>query len=202
MTVLFTVWGYDVTVIEFASVILAFLAIALGIRGTRWTWPLYFLSSLLYGWLFAEFDLFASAAMQLIFMAAAIWGWFSWGREGVEVPGRLTPSRRVAGVVGVVALWALVAPVLQSIGGAATWGDAFMLVGSLAGQVLMVLRKIETWPVWIAVNTVGTVLYASQGLCFTSLFYAVLIGMAITGWRAWTMRASTPASVAPAVAHG
>ena len=47
MTVLFTVWGYDVTVIEFGSVILAFLAIGLGIRGTRWTWPLYFLSSLL-----------------------------------------------------------------------------------------------------------------------------------------------------------
>ena len=43
-------------------------------RGTRWAWPLYFLSSLLYGWLFTEVDLFASAATQLIFMAAAIWG--------------------------------------------------------------------------------------------------------------------------------
>jgi len=202
MTVLFTVWGYDVTVIEFASVILAFLAIALGIRGTRWTWPLYFLSSLLYGWLFVEFDLFASAAMQLIFMAAAIWGWFSWGRDGVEVPGRLPPAWRAAGAAGVLALWALLAPLLQSIGGAATWGDAFMLVGSLAGQLLMVLQKIDAWPVWIAVNTVGTVLYASQGLYFTSLFYAVLIGMAVTGWRAWSARAAAHAVAAPAVARG
>ena len=72
MTVLFTVWGYDLTVIECAAVVLAFLAIGLGIRGTRWSWPFYFLSSLLYGWLFAEFDLFASATLQLIFMAAAI----------------------------------------------------------------------------------------------------------------------------------
>ena len=202
MTVLFTVWGYDVTVIEFASVILAFLAIALGIRGTRWAWPLYFLSSLLYGWLFVEFDLFASAAMQLIFMGAAIWGWFSWGREGVEVPGRLDPVRRAVGLAAVVALWALVAPLLQRIGGAATWGDAFMLVGSLAGQLLMVAKKIETWAVWIAVNTVGTLLYASQGLYFTSLFYAVLIGMAITGWRAWSRRAAEPEVAASAVARG
>ena len=200
MTVLFTVWGYDVTIIEFVSVILALLAIALGIRGTRWTWPFYFLSSLLYGWLFVEFNLFASAAMQLIFMTAAIWGWFSWGSEGAEVPTRLTPAARIRGGIAVVVLWALLAPLLQRIGGAATWGDAFMLVGSIAGQLLMVLQKIEAWPVWIAVNTVGAVLYASQGLYFTSLFYAVLVPMAVTGWRAWSSRAS--AHVAQAGAGG
>lgn len=198
MTVLFTVWGYDLTVIEFASVILAFLAIGLGIAGTRWTWPPYFLSSLLYGWLFVEFDLFASAAMQLIFMAAAIWGWFSWGREGARLPGRLSPAIRIRGAVAVVVAWALLAPLLQRIGGVATWGDAFMLVGSIAGQLLMVARKVEAWPTWIAVNTVGAVLYASQGLYFTSLFYATLIAMAVTGWRAWSARA---ANAAPLPAH-
>ena len=198
---LFTVWGYGVTVIEFASVILAFIAVALGIRGTRWAWPFYFVSSLLYGWLFLEFDLPASAAMQLIFMAAAIWGWFSWGREGADVPTRLTPTARIRGGIAVVVLWALLAPLLQRIGGVATWGDAFMLVGSIAGQLLMVLQKIEAWPVWIVVNTVGTVLYASQGLYFTALFYAVLIPMAVTGWRAWSARASTHAAQAQAPAR-
>ena len=201
MSVLFTLWGYDVTAVEFASVITAFLAIALGIQGTRWTWPFYFISSLLYGWLFVQFHLFASAAMQLIFMAAAVWGWFSWGREGARTPGRLTAAMRMRGAVGVVILWALAVPLLQSIGGAATWGDAFMLVGSLAAQVLMVLQKTETWPVWIAVNTVGTVLYASQGLYFTSLFYAVLILMAIAGWRAWSGREGSPADEASAAAR-
>jgi len=201
MSVLFTLWGYDVTAVEFASVITAFLAIALGIQGTRWTWPFYFISSLLYGWLFVQFHLFASAAMQLIFMAAAVWGWFSWGREGARTPSRLTAAMRMRGAVGVLVLWALAVPLLQSIGGAATWGDAFMLVGSLAAQVLMVLQKTETWPVWIAVNTVGTVLYASQGLYFTSLFYAVLILMAIAGWRAWSGREGSPAVEASAAAR-
>ncbi len=190
MTVLFTLWGYDVTVLEFTSVILAFIAIGLGIVGTRWTWPPYFLSSLLYAWLFAEYHLFASASMQAIFMVAAIWGWFSWGSEGARVPGRLTTRTRVVGVVGIVVLWALLAPLLRRIGGAATWGDAFMLVGSVAGQLLMVLQKVDAWPVWIAVNTVGAVLYFSQGLYFTSVFYAVLVVMAVTGWRAWSARAA------------
>lgn len=202
MTVLFSVWGYAVTVLELCAVITSLLAIGLGIKGTRWTWPLYFLAGLLYGWLFVGFDLFASAAMQLIFLAAAVWGWFSWGREGVRIPGRLTPAGRAGGAVAVIALWAVVAPFLQSIGGAATWGDAFMLVGSLAGQLLMVLQKMETWPTWIAVNTVGAVLYASQGLYFTSLFYAVLIMMAVAGWRTWSARASNGVPAAPLAAHG
>ncbi len=193
MTVLVTVWGYDLTVIECAAVLLAFLAIALGIRGTRWTWPPYLLSSLLYGWLFVEFKLFASASMQLIFMAAAIWGWFSWGREGVRLPGRLTTATRISGAVTVLVLWVATAPMLQRIGGAATWGDAFMLVGSMAGQLLMVLQKMEAWPVWIVVNTVGAVLYFSQGLYFTSVFYAALILMAVSGWRAWSARAAVHA---------
>ncbi|MCB0932016.1 MAG: nicotinamide mononucleotide transporter [Mycobacterium sp.] len=202
MSVLFTLWGYDVTVIEFLSVILAFIAIGLGIRGTRWTWPFYFLSSLLYGWLFLQVHLFASAAMQLIFMVAAIWGWFSWGDEGVRVPGRLTVTQRAGGAAGVLILWAMVAPLLRSIGGAASWGDAFMVVGSLAAQLLMVRQKVETWPTWVAVNTVGTVLYATQGLYFTSMFYAVLIIMAVTGWRAWQSRAISHPAEAPAAAHG
>jgi nicotinamide mononucleotide transporter len=201
MTVLFRVWNYDVTAIEFASVITALIAVGLSIRGTRWTWPFYLISSLLYGWLFLEFHLFASASMQLIFIVAAIWGWFSWGREGARVPSRLTRSQRLIGAAGVIVLWALVAPFLRSIGGAASWGDAFMLVGSLAAQVLMVLQKTETWPAWIAVNTVGAVLYATQGLYFTSLFYAVLIVMAAAGWRAWSARADTRDAGAPAAAR-
>lgn len=201
MFVLFTVWDYDVTALEFASVILALFAVALGIRGTRWTWPFYLVSSLLYGWLFWEWDLPASAAMQLIFIAAAIWGWLSWGSEGVQDPGRLTPAWRLIGAAGIAGSWALLTPVLQSIGGVGTWGDAFMFVGSLAAQLLMVLQKTETWPVWVAVNTVGTVLYASQGLYFTSLFYAVLIVMAIVGWRAWSLRAQSPDLPSPATAR-
>lgn len=201
MVVLFTLWGYGVTLIEAASVILAFLAIGLGIQGTRWTWPLYFLSSLLYGWLFVESHLYASGAVQIVFMVAAVWGWFSWGREGARVPSRLTGMQRLIGVAGILVSWAVVVPLLQSVGGAGTWGDAFMLVGSLAGQVLMVLQKVEAWPTWIAVNLVGTVLYASQGLYFTSLFYAVLVVMAVIGWRQWSARAAHHTAGAAAPAH-
>ena len=63
------------------------------------------------------------------------------------------------------------------------------------------LQKTETWPMWIVVNLVGVALYASQGLYFTSLFYAVLVAMAVTGWRAWSVRAEGQAPASPVEAR-
>jgi nicotinamide mononucleotide transporter len=194
-TVFFYLWGQAVTVLEFCSVILALVGVGLGIRGTRWTWPFYFFASLLYGLVFLGAQLYASAATQVVFMAAAVWGWFGWGEKGVRVPARLSGSRRWVGIGMVVVAWLALAPLLQWIGGVATWGDAFVFVGSLAAQVLMVREYLEAWPMWVAVNVVGVLLYGSQGLYFTAVFYAVLIGMAIVGWRSWGNRGASPAEV-------
>lgn len=200
MHVLFTVWGYAVTAIECAALLLGVASVGLGIVGSRWTWPPAFLASLLYGWLFVELQLFASAALQVVFMAASVWGWFSWGKEGVLAPSRLTLAGRLRVSVGVVVLSILVAPALRSIGGSAIWGDAFVLVGSMTAQVLMVLKKIETWPLWSVLNIAGALLYASQGIYFTSLFYAMLSVFAAVGWRAWTGRSADHTVSLPAAA--
>lgn len=187
-TVFFYLWGQAVTLLEFCSVILALIGVGLGIRGTRWTWPFYFTASLLYGLVFLGAHLYASAATQVVFMAAAVWGWFGWGEQGVRVPSRLSGSRRMLGIGIVLVAWLALAPLLQWIGGVATWGDAFVFVGSLAAQVLMVREYLEAWPMWVAVNVVGVLLYGSQDLYFTAIFYAVLIGMAVVGWRSWGSR--------------
>jgi nicotinamide mononucleotide transporter len=188
MAVLFTAWGYEVTLLESAAVIAAIIAIGLGIIGTRWTWPWYFLSGALYAWLFVSFDLYASALLQLVFVAAAVWGWFTWGAEGVRSPAVLTNRQRLVLAGAAALVWVVTAPVLQAVGGAATWPDSFLLVGSLVAQVLMVREYVEAWPAWIVVNIVGVLHYANQGLWFTSLLYLVLIGMAVAGWRAWSGR--------------
>ena len=46
-------------------------------------------------------------------------------------------------------------------------------------------RRVETWALWCLVNLVSVGLYASQALWFTSAVYAVLLGVALYGWRAW-----------------
>lgn len=187
LAVAFEVWAYEVTYLELGAVIAAFLGIGLAIRGTRWAWPFYFLSSLLYGWLLWEFALYGTAALQIVFMAAAIWGWFGWGAKGIS-PTLLSKRTRVVLVAGAAIAWLALVPMLTAMGSAAPWPDTFVFVFSVVAQVLMVREFAEAWLLWIVVNVVGTVLYATQGLWFTALFYAVLIVMAGLGWRSWQAR--------------
>lgn len=184
MTVLFEAWGYPVTVLELASVIASIIGIALGIIGTRWAWPFWILGSVLYGWLFLEYDLLASAALQIVFILAAIWGWFGWGEKGAQ-PKLLINKNRIYWATFAVLLWVVLNPLLKELGAVATELDSIILVGSLVAQILMVLQRVDAWVIWIVVNVIATVHYARQDLFFTSLFYAVLVIMAAQGWYQW-----------------
>ena len=59
-TVLFTVLGYQVTLLELTAVIASATGVWLGTTGKRIMWPWYGFSGVLYGWLFFNYDLYAS----------------------------------------------------------------------------------------------------------------------------------------------
>lgn len=204
MRIAFTAWDYQVTYLEISAVLVSLIAVGLAIRGTRWAWPFYLASALLYGWLFLEMSLLASALLQTVFVVAAIWGWFDWGSSGITESKVLTNRYRLLWVGGVLASWVVLAPLVQRVGGVATWLDAFVLVGSVAAQILMIRGYVECWPTWVVVNTVGTFHYANQNLWFTAAFYLTLLVMALIGWRTWARlesagasRAAQTASVSP-----
>jgi nicotinamide mononucleotide transporter len=188
MIVLFEAWNYPVTLLEVLATTAALIGVWLGTTGKRITWPWWILGSVLYGILFWQYDLYASALLQIVFIAAAIWGWFGWGSEGAQ-PSSLKNSQRILTLLFLVAAVAILAPLLESIGAAATWPDSFILVASVVAQVIMVREKFEAWPIWMVVNIVATVHYANQGLIFTAVLYAVFVGVAIVGWKRWSERA-------------
>lgn len=189
MAVLFVAWGYEVTLLEFLSVIASIAAIWLGILGTRWAWPLWILGSILYGWLFLEFELLASAALQLIFIAAAIWGWFGWGAQGAQ-PKLLSSRHRSYWLIFALIAWAGLNPLLKELGAVATQLDSLIFVGSFIAQVLMVMQRADAWIIWIVVNVTATIHYGRQELFFTALFYALLVFMAAQGWVQWRRKLS------------
>jgi nicotinamide mononucleotide transporter len=188
MFILFTAWNYPVTILELAAVIASLIGVWLGTSGARFTWPWWVTSAILYGLLFLQYDLIASAALQLVFIAGGIWGWFGWGKSGAK-PESLKNKERVIWLLALVVSWILLAPALASIGAAGTWLDSFILLGSLIAQILMVREKFETWPIWFVVNIVATIHYARQDLWFTSLLYVVFTIIAVIGWRKWQSKA-------------
>lgn len=183
-TVLFTVLGYQVTLLELTAVIASATGVWLGTTGKRIMWPWYGVSGVLYGWLFFNYELYASASLQLVFIAAAIWGWFGWGPQGASSRNLSWALRASVLSVGTVT-WLLITPFLVSLGAAAALPDAFGLVFSIIAQVLMVLQFRENWVVWFVVNVVYVALFWSQDLKFTSLLYVVFAAIALRGWINW-----------------
>jgi nicotinamide mononucleotide transporter len=180
----FTAWGYEVSYLEFVASLVSFIGVGLGITGKRITWPWWALGSVLYGVFFLQYELYASAALQLVFIAAAVAGWFGWEPTGAK-PGPLKNKYRIYVIAAIVLATLALGPVLKSIGAASTYVDAILFFGSLSAQMLMVYEKYDSWPIWLVVNIGYVALYSSQELLFTTLLYVAFTVMAALGWKSW-----------------
>jgi len=180
----FTAWDYEVSYLEFVASLVSFIGVGLGITGKRITWPWWALGSVLYGIFFLQYELYASAALQLVFIAAAIVGWFGWEPTGAK-PGPLKNKYRIYVIAAIVLATLALGPVLKSIGAASTYVDAILFFGSLSAQILMVYEKYDSWPIWLVVNIGYVALYSSQELLFTTLLYVAFTVMAALGWKSW-----------------
>ncbi|MSZ51043.1 MAG: nicotinamide mononucleotide transporter, partial [Actinobacteria bacterium] len=135
--ILFTAWGYQVSVLEFVASVTSLTGVWLGTTGKRITWPWWAISSALYAIFFYQANLIASAGLQFVFIAAATSGWKGWAPTGAK-PGKLVLRSRIYAVLWILGLWLALAPFLSRIGAAATVVDSFLFVGSLIAQILMV----------------------------------------------------------------
>jgi len=183
-SIIFSAWGYEVSALEFIAATTSFVGVWLGTTGKRITWPWWALSSALYMLFFYQVDLFASAALQIVFIIAAIWGWRDWAPAGAA-PGLLNNRHRLFIGAGTLIAVSVLSPLLSRAGAAATWSDAFLLVGSLIAQILMVYQKVESWVLWLIIDAAGTIQYAYLGYWFTAVLYGLFTLVAIIGWKRW-----------------
>jgi len=195
LEVAFTLFGAGVTWLEVAAFALALGCVVLNVLEIHWGWPLAIAASLLYAWLFFSSRLYGDVAVQSFFVVSSLWGWYQWlfgrraGRAGGGAPLRVARlGRRRLLAVGL--LWLAAWPVLGFLLARFTDSDvpyfnALPTVGSFIGQVLLALKFVETWPVWLAVNAISVVLYAGKSLWLTALLYVLFGALAVVGWRRW-----------------
>ena len=69
---------------------------------------------------------------------------------------------------------------------------------SILAQLLMVARKLETWPVWLVVDCIAVPLYASKGLWMTAAIYAFFLVLVVMGWVRWSRLMGRTGRVVPA----
>ena len=67
--------------------------------------------------------------------------------------------------------------------------DGFASATAYTGMWLMARKKLENWIWWIATNVASIPLYFSKGYVFTSVYYFILLIMAVFGLFEWRRRA-------------
>ena len=183
------VLGFSTTPLELISFALAVTTVLLNIRQNHWAWLFSIASSATYAVVFFDARLYGDSGLQLVFIAASIWGWWQWLRGTGETKLRVTRLDR-SGWVWALAGWALAFFALSWFLKTYTntdvpHADAFLTAGSLAGQLLLARKKVENWHVWIAVDILYVGLYVYKGLMLTAVLYGVFVLLAIAGLRTW-----------------
>jgi len=187
----FVVAGSDITWAEVVAVVLSLAMVGCNIRVNPTGWPLAIAASLLYFLLFRHSRLYGQAALQLLFAAVALWGWWQWLRGRGDDGGALRVRRLGAAGrwrigLAVLAGWPLLALLLRhATDSDMPWWDALPTVGSIAGQWLLGRKYVENWLVWLAVNIFSVALFALKALWLTTLLYALFALLSVSGWRAW-----------------
>jgi nicotinamide mononucleotide transporter len=187
----FTAFGSPITWLELVAFVLSVWMVVCNMRVNPLAWPLALIASLMYFALFLDGKLYGEAALQLVFAALAVWGWWQW-RFGRTREGHVLTVRRL-GLQGIakpalltLAAWPLLGLFLARFTDSPLpWWDAFPTVASLLGQWLLARKYEENWPTWIVVNTVSVVLFGLKGYWLTVILYAGFIPMSVIGWRAW-----------------
>jgi len=185
--------GFTTTPLELISFALAVTTVLLNIRQNHWAWLFSIASSATYAVVFFDARLYGDSGLQLVFIAASVWGWSQWLRgAGKAVDERLVVTRldRTGWAVSIAAWGAgflLLSWYLKTYTNTdVPHADGFLTAGSLVGQFLLARKKVENWHVWIIVDVLYVGLYVFKDLHVTALLYAVFVVLAARGLRAWS----------------
>jgi nicotinamide mononucleotide transporter len=151
----------------------------------------------LYFFIFWEAKLYSDALLQIFFLAINLYGWLHWHRirhsAGEVLVERMSWRSRFAWLAATLAAslaWGLAMRAFTDA--AAPIPDALIAGGSVAAQILLALRRVENWVLWIAVDLIAVPLYWSRGLEPTAGLYALFLALAVAGLVTWSRALHRP----------
>jgi nicotinamide mononucleotide transporter len=184
--------------IEIAGALLGLLNIVLLVRRSVWNFPVAMVMVSLVGITLFGARLYAEAGLQVFFFVVNAIGWYLWGRvrdarrDDVPVRWLSGPAR---------ALWAAVTAVLSLMLGwamhrftnaALPFADSAVTGASIAAQLLLTIRRVENWVLWVAIDLVSVGLYLYRGLYFLAALYVAFGVISVLGLREWMKAAAEP----------
>jgi len=163
-------------------------------------YPVGLLNTIIYVWLSVKGELLGEASVNLYYTIMSIYGWLLWTKKDKEQHAivHVKFSDRRWWLYQIAFFAAFYVTIFISLTylkrsfapGAIPWADAFASATAFTGMWLMTKKKVESWYWWIATNIASIPLYFVKHYAFTSVYYLVLLIMAVWGLMEWRKRAA------------
>ena len=176
--------------LETLAVVLGIGYLLLAMLESSLCWYFAFFSTALYVWIFGDVSLYMESALNVYYMAMAIYGWLQWQRGGADKSGvkiiRWTARQHILGVAIILAA-SITSGYLLSSNTAAKlpYLDSFTTWGSIFTTIMVAQKVLENWLYWIVINSVSIYLYIDRGLDQTAAMFFLYLGLATIGFLMW-----------------
>jgi nicotinamide mononucleotide transporter len=158
-------------------------------------YPTGLVSTIIYVFLSIKGNLLGEASVNFYYTIMSLLGWYWWTKKDNkhEAVLHITKSSKREWVFQLsffVVIYCCIYFALMYYKqffneGPIPWADALASASAFTGMWLMTKKKVESWYWWILTNIVSIPLYFVKHYVFTSVYYVVLLVMAIFGLIAW-----------------
>jgi len=162
-------------------------------------YPVGLINTIIYIWLSFKGDLLGEAAVNFYYTIMSLYGWVLWAQKDPKHQPvvHITFSDKKWWLYQVsffavfyISIFLLLTYLKKDFApGAIPWADAFASATAFTGMWLMTKKKVESWYWWIATNIASVPLYYTKGYALTSVYYTILLVMAVSGLIEWMKKA-------------
>ena len=183
---------------EIFTLVTGVIYIILEIRQKNLMWVVGILTSIAAMWVFFRQGLYASFGLNTYYLVTSVVGLWQWRRDidrisqdgaahddGTVRLKHLSLKTVAVSALAVVAGTLVLAMVMEHLENPMSYLDSAVAVLSAVATWWLVRCYIQQWWLWIAADTVSTILCASQGLWWMAALYAAYAVSAIIGYIHW-----------------
>ncbi len=166
-----------------------------------WVYPSGLINTIIYIYLSFKGGLLGEASVNFYYTVMSIYGWLLWAKKDQQHKHvlHITVATRKEWAIHLsffavfyIAIFFVLTYLKKDFApGAIPWADAFASATAFTGMWLMTKKKVESWYWWIATNIASIPLYFVKHYVFTSVYYVVLLIMAVFGLMEWSKRTKT-----------
>lgn len=189
------------SLLEYIAVVTGIASVFFSKKENILVYPVGLINTIIYVYISIEGSLFGEAAVNFYYTVMSIYGWILWARKDQQqhIVLHVTNSSAKEWIrqllffafFYVVIFFALTWAKNEFYANTIPVMDAFASATAFTGMWLMAKKKVESWYWWIATNITSIPLYFIKGYVLTSVYYLILLGLAVFGLMEWQQRAKS-----------